>query len=54
VFGPGVVGEDVIRVPWEQVDAIDTVIHLKAKARDLGLGQGDDRLAPFVAKLPDS
>jgi hypothetical protein len=54
VFGPGVVGHDVIRVPWDQVDGIDTVIHLKAKARDLGLAQGDERLAPFVAKLPDS
>jgi sporulation protein YlmC with PRC-barrel domain len=54
VFGHGVVGEDVIRVPWEQVDAIDTVLHLKGKARDLGLGQGDDRLEPFIAKLPDS
>jgi hypothetical protein len=54
VFGPGVVGEDLIRVPWEQVDALDTVIHLKGKARDLGLGKGDDRLAHFVAKLPDS
>jgi hypothetical protein len=54
VFGSGVVGEDVIRVPWEQVDHLDTVIHLKAKARELGLGQGDDRLEPFIAKLPDS
>jgi sporulation protein YlmC with PRC-barrel domain len=54
LFGSGVVGEDVIRVPWEQVDRVDTVIHLKAKARDLGLGKGDDRLEPFVAKLPDS
>jgi hypothetical protein len=41
-------------VPWEQVDHLDTVIHLKAKARDLGLGKGDDRLAPVIAKLPDS
>jgi sporulation protein YlmC with PRC-barrel domain len=54
LFGPGVVGHDVIRVPWEQVDALDTVVHLKGKARDLGLAQGDERLAPFVAKLPDS
>ena len=44
----------MIRVPWDQVDALDTVVHLKGKARDLGLGKGDDRLEPFVAKLPDS
>jgi sporulation protein YlmC with PRC-barrel domain len=54
VFGPGVIGDDVIRVPWEQVERIDTVISLKAKARDLGLGKGDDRMAKRVEKLPDS
>jgi len=54
LLGPGVVGDDVIRVPWEQVDHLDTVVHLKAKARDLGLGQGDDHLAHYVAKLPKS
>jgi hypothetical protein len=54
LLGPGVVGDDVIRVPWEQVDHLDTVVHLKAKARDLGLGRGDDELAHHVAKLPKS
>ena len=54
VLGPGVVGADVIRVPWEQVEEIDTVIHLKAKARDLGLGKGDDRQKKVIEKLPDS
>jgi sporulation protein YlmC with PRC-barrel domain len=54
VFGPGVMGADVVRVPWEQVERIDTVITLKAKARDLGLGRGDDRMAERVGKLPDS
>jgi hypothetical protein len=54
IFGPGLVGQDVIRVPWEQVDHLDTVIHLKAKARDLGLGQGDQRLSHTVARLPHS
>ena len=54
IFGPGVVGKDVIRVPWDRVDHLDTVIDLKAKARDLGLGKGDDALAPFIAKLPHS
>jgi hypothetical protein len=55
LFGTGVLGRDVIRVPWEQVDGIGTVIKLKAKARELGLGRGDDRQdAQWVEKLPDA
>jgi len=54
IFGTGVSGRDVIRVPWEEVEDISSVIQLKAKARDLGLGQGDQRDAALVAKLPKS
>jgi len=54
VFGTGVAGRDVIRVPWEEVDAITSVTRLKSKARELGLAQGDDRDARFVAKFPES
>jgi hypothetical protein len=54
LFGTGVLGRDVIRVPWEQVEEIETVVELRGKARDLGLGQGDDRQARVVGRLPDS
>jgi hypothetical protein len=54
IFGTGVVGEDVIRVPWEQVEHIASVIKLRAKASELGLARGDDRDAMFVAKFPKS
>lgn len=54
VFGQGVVGQDLIRVPWEEVDELETVIELKSKARDLGLAQGDERQAEHVGKLPKS
>jgi sporulation protein YlmC with PRC-barrel domain len=54
VFGTGIVGDDVIRVPWEQVDELASVVKLRAKASELGLAQGDDRDAIFVAKLPKS
>ena len=53
-FGGGVVGRDVIRIPWDQVDDIGAVVKLKAKARELGLGQGDYRQGKRVADLPDS
>lgn len=52
VFGVGTIGKDVIQVPWTQVDKIDDVIHLKAKAAELGLGVGDDRDAAVFRKIP--
>jgi sporulation protein YlmC with PRC-barrel domain len=54
LFGTGVVGDDVIRVPWGEVDEIASVVKLRAKAGELGLAQGDDRDALFVAKFPKS
>jgi hypothetical protein len=54
IFGAGVLGDDVIAVPWGRVDDISSVVKLKAKARELGLAQGDDRDARFVSKLPKS
>jgi sporulation protein YlmC with PRC-barrel domain len=54
VFGSGVLGHDVIRVPWEEVEDVGEVVKLRAKARDLGLGQGDYRMAKRLEKLPDS
>jgi hypothetical protein len=55
LFGSGLLGHDVIQVSWDQVDTIDAAIALKAKARDLGLGQGDMGGAKtVVAKLPNS
>jgi sporulation protein YlmC with PRC-barrel domain len=54
VFGHGVIGHDVIRVPWEQVVDIGAVLKLKAKARELGLAQGDYRQGERIAHLPKS
>jgi sporulation protein YlmC with PRC-barrel domain len=54
LFGSGVSGDDVIRVPWSQVDEIGSVLKLKAKARDLGLAQGDYRQGERIARWPKS
>jgi sporulation protein YlmC with PRC-barrel domain len=54
IFGTGVSGSDVIRVPWTRVDDISSVVKLRAKASELGLAQGDDRDALLVRKLPKS
>jgi sporulation protein YlmC with PRC-barrel domain len=54
IFGRGTLGRDVIRVPWSEVETIGTAVKLRGKARDLGLGQGDRRLAGVLGKLPDA
>jgi hypothetical protein len=54
LLGAGVLGEDVARVPWEEVEEVGTVIKLRAKARELGLGTGDERLARRMEKLPNA
>lgn len=43
-----------VRVSIEQVEKVGTALKLKATARDLGLGQGDDRQARTIERLPGS
>jgi sporulation protein YlmC with PRC-barrel domain len=41
-----------VRIPWSQVAKIDSAIELKQRATELGLGRGDDRLRPYIDKIP--
>jgi sporulation protein YlmC with PRC-barrel domain len=41
-----------VRVPWDAVEDVRSHVVLRKKANELGLGKGDDRLRPFVAKVP--
>ena len=41
-----------VRVDWSDVDKVDSAIELKRGATELGLGRGDDRLRPWIAKIP--
>ena len=41
-----------VRVPWSDVAKVDSAIELKPGATELGLGRGDDRLRPYVDKIP--
>jgi len=34
------------------VHSLDSAIELKHRATELGLGRGDDRLRPYVDKIP--
>ena len=41
-----------VRVPWGDVKKVGAGVELSRGATDLGLGRGDDRLRPFVDKIP--
>ena len=41
-----------VRVEWVEVTKVDSAVHLKRDATTLGLGRGDDRLRPYVEKIP--
>jgi hypothetical protein len=52
IFGPGVLGRTVRRVPWTAVDHVDTRVVLREKAAELGLGTLDRDLQPWFEKVP--
>jgi hypothetical protein len=41
-----------VRVPWPEVAEVESHVRLKKRATDYGLGAGDDRLRPFIQRLP--
>jgi sporulation protein YlmC with PRC-barrel domain len=49
--GPEVLGKNTVRVPWEDIDSIDTTVTLKRPADDLQLGRGDTELAGVMSRL---
>jgi sporulation protein YlmC with PRC-barrel domain len=44
----------LVRVPWEEVAAVKADIELRKTAAELRLGRGDDRVRPWVEKIPGS
>jgi sporulation protein YlmC with PRC-barrel domain len=45
-------GDGRVRVPWTEVDSVKSHVQLKQRAPDYGLGRGDDRLRPFIERIP--
>jgi len=43
-----------VRVPWAEVEKIDSAVQLRKSAREYGLGRGDDRLRPWIERIPGS
>jgi sporulation protein YlmC with PRC-barrel domain len=47
-------GKVLVRVPWDAVDDLDTVLHLKRPGEELGLASGEAAAARLVERLPGS
>ncbi len=45
-------GGSRVRVEWGDVDKVDSAVELKKEATELGLGRGDDRLRPYIERIP--
>jgi hypothetical protein len=45
-------GGRVVRIPWEDVDNVAAHVKLRKQAQALGLGRGDDRLRPYIERIP--
>jgi sporulation protein YlmC with PRC-barrel domain len=45
-------GSRRVRVPWSEVVKVSSAVELRKRAAELGLGTVDDRLRPFVSKIP--
>jgi sporulation protein YlmC with PRC-barrel domain len=41
VLGPPVLGGNVTRVPWRDIESIDSAVHLRRSAGDVGLARAD-------------
>jgi hypothetical protein len=51
-FAAWVGGGGRVRVPWEEVAEVSSHVQLKKKATDYGLGRFDDRLRPWIQRIP--
>ena len=41
-----------VRVSWSDVESVNSAVELKKTASELGLGRGDDRVRPYIDKIP--
>jgi sporulation protein YlmC with PRC-barrel domain len=43
-----------VRVPWPEVEKVDSAVHLRKSASEYRLGRGDDRARRWVEWIPGS
>jgi sporulation protein YlmC with PRC-barrel domain len=41
-----------VRIPWAEVAEVNSGVELRRTAPEYGLGRGDDRLRPWIERLP--
>jgi hypothetical protein len=47
-------GGRTVHVGWSEVEDVGSAVHLRRTARELRLGAGDDRVRPWIERLPGS
>jgi sporulation protein YlmC with PRC-barrel domain len=45
-------GGKLVRIPWEEVEKVESTVHLKRPAHELGLARAEDRARRLVAWIP--
>ena len=45
-------GSKRVRIPWEEVEKVDSAVRLRRSAPEYGLGRPDDRLRPYLERIP--
>ncbi|HEY8723515.1 MAG TPA: hypothetical protein VIL92_06605 [Gaiellaceae bacterium] len=51
-FAGWIGGSNRVRIPWDEVAKVDSAVHLRRSAPEYGLGKGDDRVRPFIERIP--
>jgi hypothetical protein len=41
-----------VRVPWAEVAEVESHVRLRRRASDYRLGKGDDRVRPWITRIP--
>ena len=47
-------GGRAVLVPWSEVKSIESAVELAKPAGEYGLGRGDDRVRPWIERIPGS
>jgi hypothetical protein len=45
-------GEGRVSVPWTEVAEVESHVRLRRRAADYGLSRGDDRVRPWIMRIP--